>query len=239
MGKINIYLFANKKYGLPFIKEFLRCSRQYDKNANFYIVLSFKKSSPNKYNVLPPLIFIKNYFSIQKERKILNQDLSNSEQIHINILIAEDINSKTFINKIKLDSFGICAGFNQIFKQDILHKFVSLVNFHPSILPYYRGPVPSYWCLKNGEVTTGFTLHILTEKIDAGRILYQENIDILNNDNFESLDQRIANRAKDILRKYLVHIISGNKWIDKQVDPSIIYKNHISYKSFPKRLEDF
>lgn len=47
------------------------------------------------------------------------------------------------------------------------------LNLHPSLLPAYRGPEPLFWQFRNGETTTGVTLHVMDEDADAGDIVAQ------------------------------------------------------------------
>jgi folate-dependent phosphoribosylglycinamide formyltransferase PurN len=87
----------------------------------------------------------------------------------------------------------------------ILKKFILEVpklggiNVHPSLLPKYRGPSPIFWVLLNGEQYTGVTIHYLSEKIDTGDILLQQTIGISPYDNLDSLTQKIAEAAADLL----------------------------------------
>ena len=50
------------------------------------------------------------------------------------------------------------------------------INVHPSLLPKYRGPSPMQWAIRNGEEETGITVIRMNERMDAGDILYQENV---------------------------------------------------------------
>ena len=110
-----------------------------------------------------------------------------------------------------------------------------VVNFHPSLLPYYGGPVPSYWCIKNGELFTGFTLHRVTEKIDNGELLYQSVLQIQPEDNEIILDKKISMEASKFLHKYLDYVMGKELIIKKIVNADEVYKYHIKYLSFPKR----
>jgi methionyl-tRNA formyltransferase len=47
------------------------------------------------------------------------------------------------------------------------------LNVHPSLLPAYRGPAPLFWAFRNGENTTGVTIHFMDEKLDTGDIAAQ------------------------------------------------------------------
>ena len=47
------------------------------------------------------------------------------------------------------------------------------LNVHPSLLPAYRGPAPLFWAFRNGENTTGVTIHFMDEELDTGDIVAQ------------------------------------------------------------------
>tara|TARA_R110001592_G_scaffold335117_1_gene619705 strand:- start:4818 stop:5426 length:609 start_codon:yes stop_codon:yes gene_type:complete len=44
-------------------------------------------------------------------------------------------------------------------------------NFHPGILPQYRGAGVYSWAIINGDDKTGITLHLIDEGIDSGDII--------------------------------------------------------------------
>ncbi len=157
-----------------------------------------------------------------------------ARQLQLPLSIVEDVNSPQFAGRILPSDHGIVAGFNQIFREETIRRFKSLVNFHPSILPLYRGPVPSYWCIVNGEDTTGFTLHQITRRIDEGEILAQEIVPIGSMDDPDVLDQKIAEAAMEVFRAYLQHLHTGEPMTSSRLDAKTIYKTHISYRSFPK-----
>jgi methionyl-tRNA formyltransferase len=52
------------------------------------------------------------------------------------------------------------------------------INLHPALLPRYRGPWPLFWQFKNGESRSGVTLHYMNDKLDAGDILRQTEIEL-------------------------------------------------------------
>ena len=78
-------------------------------------------------------------------------------------------------------------------------------NLHASLLPRYRGAAPINWALINGEQETGVTTFLLNERIDEGSILLQESTPIHDDDNVESLHDRLA----DIGRRLVVRTIEG------------------------------
>lgn len=83
---------------------------------------------------------------------------------------------------------------------------VGAVNVHPSLLPKYRGPSPIQWSLINGDRETGITLISMSEKMDVGDILYQENIPISDKDDFITLSDRLSTRVADIIPPFISEI---------------------------------
>lgn len=78
-------------------------------------------------------------------------------------------NQKNFDNLIGISvSYG-----NEIFKEDILGK-INIVNFHPSMLPYYRGPSPIEWQIKECQEFIGVSSHFVDRGIDTGDIISQK-----------------------------------------------------------------
>ena len=57
---------------------------------------------------------------------------------------------------------------------------VACLNIHPSMLPSYRGPTPIFWQLRNDESRTGVSIHIVSEKLDAGDIIQRQEHAIQN-----------------------------------------------------------
>lgn len=47
-------------------------------------------------------------------------------------------------------------------------------NIHPGPLPSYRGPVPVFWQLKRGEQQLCVSIHVLTARYDAGKVVWEK-----------------------------------------------------------------
>jgi methionyl-tRNA formyltransferase len=147
--------------------------------------------------------------------------------------IIPDVNAPEFLALIGTGDHGIVTGFNQIFSQRVIDRFGSLANIHASVLPFYRGPTPTYWCIANGERSTGYTLHEMTARIDAGPILYQEAFPIDGVRDTASLSKRIAAAAGATFVRYLEHLRTGSQWEIRVVDASAVYTTLVNYRSFP------
>lgn len=80
------------------------------------------------------------------------------------------------------------------------------INLHASLLPNYRGAAPINWALINGEKFTGVTTFLINEQIDTGSILMQKEILISENDNAESLSDKLLKIGISILIKTLLNL---------------------------------
>ena len=78
---------------------------------------------------------------------------------------------RNWLHTLKPELFVIC-GFPHLLAPSIL-KLASKggLNLHPGKLPAERGPAPLFWALKAGRNTFHWTIHLLTEKEDAGDII--------------------------------------------------------------------
>ncbi|MBI3019260.1 MAG: methionyl-tRNA formyltransferase [Deltaproteobacteria bacterium] len=85
-----------------------------------------------------------------------------------------------------------------------LHK---TLNIHPSLLPKYRGAAPIQWALINGDHQTGVTILYVTPKMDAGDMLLQKKIEILEEDTCDSLQTKLSALGANLL----IETISGLK----------------------------
>lgn len=144
-------------------------------------------------------------------------------------LYVRDINSAEFLRKVKPGDHGVVTGFNQIFSREAINKFTSLVNVHPSLLPYYRGPDPTRWCIEQGETATGFTIHRITERIDAGPILYQQVVGMNGALDALGLALEIARQAAPVFVRYVQAITNREQWQTVTVNAAEVYRNPLGY----------
>lgn len=79
----------------------------------------------------------------------------------------------------------------QIIGKKVRQRFPKgCINVHGSPLPRYRGLMPAFWVLRNGESRTGVTVHDLEARLDDGDILIQRDVDITPDDSWDSLVRR-------------------------------------------------
>ena len=82
-------------------------------------------------------------------------------------------------------------------------------NLHASLLPAYRGAAPINWAVINGETRTGVTTFLLDEHMDTGSILFQEEEEILPEDNVGRLYDRLMVRGAALVLRTVDALISG------------------------------
>ncbi|SAL44407.1 formyltransferase [Caballeronia humi] len=82
-------------------------------------------------------------------------------------------------------------------------------NMHGSLLPKYRGRVPTNWAVLRGETETGATLHEMAAKPDAGAILAQTPVPILPDDTAAQVFDKTTVAAEQTLWRVLPALIAG------------------------------
>lgn len=82
-------------------------------------------------------------------------------------------------------------------------------NMHGSLLPKYRGRVPTNWAVLNGETETGATLHEMAAKPDAGAIVGQTAVPILPDDTAAQVFDKVTVAAEQTLWRVLPALLAG------------------------------
>ncbi len=80
---------------------------------------------------------------------------------------------------------------------------MGIVNCHGALLPKYRGLMPSFWTLANGETEGGTSVHFVNEKLDDGPIIVQKRYRIWPHDTLES----VMARSKDLAAEAIIECV--------------------------------
>ena len=83
------------------------------------------------------------------------------------------------------------------------------LNMHGSLLPKYRGRAPVHWAIIHGETATGASLHYMLDKPDAGALVDQQSVPILENDNALDVSIKVAEAAQQVLHRSLPLLRAG------------------------------
>ena len=96
----------------------------------------------------------------------------------------------------------VLAGFLTIIDEQVYEKFENrILNVHPALIPSFCGK--GYYGLKGHEAAlekgvkvSGATVHIVTPECDAGPIVLQKAVEVLEGDTPETLQKRIMEQAE-------------------------------------------
>ena len=124
---------------------------------------------------------------------------------------------------------GALVSYGKIIPDDIIQIFPhGIVNFHPSMLPVYRGPSPIETAIMHGDSFTGLTLMALSKDMDAGDIYYQEKVAIGPDDTAEQLYDRFGRRGAELMVEKLDQIVAGQLTGTPQDNDLAIYCHMIT-----------
>jgi len=93
------------------------------------------------------------------------------------------------------------AGYDRVHSQAFLEAFENrIINVHPSLLPEFAGGMDAVErALESGAKVTGATVHIVTANLDAGPVLVQAAVPVLESDTVETLRERVHEAEYRIL----------------------------------------
>ena len=123
----------------------------------------------------------------------------------------------------------VTAAFGQILPKDLLDapRF-GCINVHASLLPKYRGGAPIHQSIIDGEEKTGVTIMYMAEKLDAGDIITQSEIAILDEDNTGTMFEKLSVVGRDLLKETLPLIIEGKNERIPQDETKVTFAHNIS-----------
>ena len=102
------------------------------------------------------------------------------------------------------------AGFMRLLSAYFVREFPQrILNIHPSLLPAFPGLDAQYQALQHGVKIAGCTVHFVDENLDAGRIVRQAAVAVLDDDTVESLSARILKEEHRIYSEAIETVLSG------------------------------
>jgi methionyl-tRNA formyltransferase len=102
---------------------------------------------------------------------------------------------------------------HQIVPEKILKQFDRrAVNFHPALLPHYRGPNPRAGMILDGTASLygGVTVHVLTGEIDLGDIIGLRSVPYVATKGFIEWNVRQARAARELVETELKNYLDGS-----------------------------
>ena len=101
------------------------------------------------------------------------------------------------------------------------------INVHASLLPYWRGAAPISRSIMNLDKQIGISIMKITEKLDTGPVCNSYKLDILENENVESLSERLSSLAAKKILDDIDAILEDRAVFKSQEDLNATYANKI------------
>ncbi|HEX6123258.1 MAG TPA: phosphoribosylglycinamide formyltransferase [Ktedonobacterales bacterium] len=112
----------------------------------------------------------------------------------------------------------VLAGYRLILDAGVVRAFPArMLNIHPSLLPAFAGgmaPRPQAEALAAGVKVSGCTVHFVTEAVDAGPIIAQAAVPVLEDDTVESLSARILEQEHQLLPRAIALVLAGHARVE-------------------------
>ena len=157
------------------------------RGSNLLSLIKYSKIKKSKIKI--NLVISNNKFSkgleFAKKNKIKYHiiDYSKKRQAEHKIL--------RYLIKNKIDLICL-AGFMKILSSSFIRKFKKpILNIHPSLLPKYKGLNTHMRAIKNNDKFSGASVHLVTPKLDSGKIILRKKIRILKSDTEKTLARKV------------------------------------------------
>jgi methionyl-tRNA formyltransferase len=120
-----------------------------------------------------------------------------------------DVNDERFRERLRtLDAqLIVSVSCPQLFQKPLMELPTrGCLNIHGAILPEYRGVLPSFWMLANGETRGGVSIFFVNEQIDAGELCGQRTFEIRPGESLDTFVRRSKAEAAELLLEVLTSI---------------------------------
>ncbi len=135
-----------------------------------------------------------------------------------------------FIKELKPDVVVVVA-YGKIIPSNFLDiKNISFINVHASLLPRWRGAAPIQRSIMNLDKETGVSIMKINQKLDTGPFMLQKKISINEQDDYESLSNKLSTLGSDLILKSLDLIEKGDFKFIEQDNSKATYAKKIEKK---------
>ena len=182
-------------------------------------------------------IFCVKFLNITSKKRVQEIKTSNSlsnnyvpDEILIEVPSVNSSECKTLLQKLNPDII-IVHGTRIISKKTLNCTNAIFLNTHAGITPNYRGVHGAYWALANNDINNcGVTVHLVDAGIDTGGILYQKNINILDNDNFTTYTYLQIAEGIKLMAKAVSDIINNRVLVKEKHSTSKLWSHPTIWK---------
>ena len=122
----------------------------------------------------------------------------------------------------------VVVAYGKILPQNVLdYTKYGCINVHGSLLPEYRGAAPMQRAIIDGKTVTGITTMYMAAGLDTGDMLLKEELIIEENDNFETIHDKLGTLGASLIVKTLDGLKNGTVTRIPQDDSLSTYASKI------------
>jgi len=170
------------------------------------------------------------HYALEKAERRSVKGIARSHDVPV--LTPPDVNAPDFLDEVRRIGPDLIVSVScpQVFGEELLGlPRLGCINVHSSLLPAYRGMLPTFWVLAQGETGTGVTVHHMSAGIDEGAILAQREIPIASDETLQTLMRTSKAVAADLVLETIERFREGP--LPGRPNPA----DEGSYFSFPAR----
>jgi methionyl-tRNA formyltransferase len=127
--------------------------------------------------------------------------------------VVKDVNAPDFVNRLRASGTDLIVSVScpQIFKRPLLETpKLGCLNIHGALLPQYRGVMPSFWMLANGERVAGVSIYFMNDRIDAGELCRQQAFEVDPDETLDGFLRWSKAVAAELLLEVLDEVEAGS-----------------------------
>jgi methionyl-tRNA formyltransferase len=215
--------------------------------GNYPISLAVLRKLWHHPDVELALVVTKPYFERDGQRHPTPVAAFMEEENQHNVLMySNDCRQGNLIERIRhlQPDVLVCASYSRLIPSEILKvPRYGAYNFHPSLLPRWRGPDPVRRAIFHGDPFTGVSVHQMTSKFDEGGILFQKRIPIAPQDTLKELLEKIVITSEHLALRLIDAAKYNNMQTIMQIESKATYaaylKNNVIIPDYRTQPEAF
>jgi len=136
-----------------------------------------------------------------------------AHNIPVHIIKHQDYDSREefdqeLVNKIDFyqPDLVVLAGFMRILTS-VFTQNVKAINLHPSMLPLFKGAKAIEQSFENPDKPAGVSVHWVSDELDGGAIISQQELHRIQNEDFESFKNRIHLLEYELLPQTVISLL--------------------------------
>lgn len=138
--------------------------------------------------------------------------MSVCERAGVTCEAIRDVNAGSFLSHLRERGTELLVSVScpQVFRRPLIDlPPKGILNIHGALLPQYRGVMPSFWMMANGEREAGVSIYFVNEAIDAGDLCGQRRFAIEPEESLHTFLTRSKAMAAELLIEVLDRVQNG------------------------------